>query len=520
MTLTKTIISFSTLLALLPGLAQAQDNVTAFDFTADSVANYRQGTKNVSFEGGTFSVRVRDGLVVYQTGCIAPIYFSPSLTCPIGASGFVIGGDFDDDGIDDAGEYLSVQSIFQSILLRPFSAQGAILLAGPPSLLPRPLAGFTDNGSSVFYDIQTIYPRQYSIANYEFARQYTAGERARFDGEAVPGTYRYSFDALAAPTAKQVLPITLFPRLDGYRKISNQRQGLLFTGLKFDDGFAILDPTKLNKISWTGNSVSLVSPSLDRLFFSIKRLTDPNDPLSDPVIFDEENPIATLPIFPNFDGPNVTRILLPSPLDQSVTIPPNFLVPGESGVIDLEFEMYRPSSPVIADRTIVRFRLPVRVAGNLGGLAANRFAVTPPAGVSWTVYNDPKGDFDNDGVSNFEEWVFGSDRNDPSSTPKNPGLTFKPGTQAPSGGTGTFSLSDTDAAWEFRIERKVDSTPALHYEIQHTTDMVNWRTIKKNDPDWKLHDQDPTELKVTSRTADVKGGGFFRAKVTNDAIAN
>jgi len=375
------------------------------------------------------------------------------------------------------------------------------LLSAPPSLLPRPLVGFEDQSLSIFYNLRTTLIRQYPITIYNFARGYTAAERSRFDGELVPGTYVYNFASLRNPSLPQALTINQFPLLDGYRKINKQPQGLRFTGLSFDtDGFAQLDPFLINTLRWEGNTTSFISGTSDELYLSIKQLTDPLDPLSAPDLISE-------PLFPNFTAlPSAqARIILPSALNTSFILPPNFVMPGETGVLDLEFVINRPTTPVIFENSVRRFRLPVRMINNF---PSAMLASVPPGTSAQQLSADA--DLDGDGVNNFSEWAFGSNPSQRNSVPVSPILR-----PVSSGGPVLLEASvETNSAnaMEFILPKLRNPVPKLKYSIEYSEDMKTWAAIMPGDPAWVLVDG-VGQMKVTSSASNPKTGGFFRAKV-------
>jgi hypothetical protein len=511
--ITHKILLLASSVGILSGVGYSQTSALAFDFQANSSADYRQGPAGVAFESGVFSFNVRDGNFVYD-GCHSAFFYNPSIPCPIGATGFVSRGLDNDPLLRGLGPYFSVTEIAPAIILRPFDPQKAVLVAAPPSLLPRPLIGFENRSLSVFYNLRTDFIRQYDLTIYNFQRGYTAAERNRFDGEVVPGTYQFNFPALAHPINPVVLKINMFPKLDGYRKINNQPQGLRFLNVTYDpDGFARLDPFALNFLKWEGNTVSFIAGGLDIAYISIKRLLDPTNPLSPP------DPLS-IPIFPNFSGPNATRVLLPSPLDTQYIIPPGFLQPGNTGLIDLEFIIYRPTSNLIFERATRRIRLPVRVTNPFAGAM---LAAIPPGSTAQMVSADE--DFDGDSVSNFAEWVFGSDPADPTSVPTSPGIQYVASANVASANVASADVSSgepllmeaegetsSNAALEYRVPKLTETVPALRYAIEFSEDMVTWNEIKANDPAWKLVNG-YNEIKVTSTEANDKSGGFFRTKV-------
>jgi hypothetical protein len=481
--------------------SNAQD-LSNFEFKMGSVNNYRQSPTGTVYEGGTFDVNLRDGLLTIIPGCVLPFYFNPIPGCAPGATGFITAGDVDGDGLEDAGSYVSVTSISPATIVRPFRPSEVLLASAPPSTLPRPLAGFTNDSRSVFFNIRTESIRQFDITLYDFTREYTSAERGKYDKDIVPGSYIYKFPSLASTTIPVNLAINRFATIDGYRKLNNINVGFRFLNVTFDDGFAVLNPFQINTIKWEGNSTSYIQPASDIMYFSIKALQDPTDPLSDP-------DLTVPPIFPNFSGtPGTPRVLLPSALESQYILAPNFLIPGQTGLIDVEFFILRRTNTVSFDRSVARFRMPVRVL--------NPFIIPPPPNVNQVTLNDAQSDFDNDGVSNFSEWIFGSDRANSNSLPVFPSLSFKPPTTAPqSSGAQTFAGETSSGAWEFKVNKIRNPQPKLKYEIQHSADMVNWTTVTTSDPNWILTDDDvAAEIKVTSRTPEVVGGGFFRAKVT------
>lgn len=500
------------------GLAQGQ-NTVSFEFTANAVGNYRQVPDGVFFDGGLFDMDIRDGFFLYGPPiCESTQFFTPGGPCPIGATGWVSRGLENDPLLNGLGPYFSVTSIGSATLLRPFDATSVRLNAAPPSLLPRPLAGFNDLGLSVFYNLQTPLIRQYFISRYDFRRQYTRDERNRFDGEIVPGRYEYNFPSLASTTIPLVLAMNLFPKLDGYRKINSQPQGFRFLNVTYDDGFAVLNPYDLNVISWEGNTNTLIFPGTDNLFFSIKPLANPADPLSDPVQYDGQGPLViignaivpnpTIPLFPNFVGSSDARVLLPSPLDKSFILPPNFLDPGQSGIIDMEFDIYRPTSAVIYEETTRRFRMPVRVLNPFANFIQ---ASLPPGATSQQMAADY--DYDGDGFSNFTEWVFKSNPGAKGSLPGLPTITSSSPTPSEGQVASKSTTGETpQSVMEYKVAKLTNSVPKLEYAIEYSKDMVTWNEITSGNPSWILTET-YNEIKVTGSATNPDKGGFFRTKV-------
>jgi hypothetical protein len=545
--ITKTLTLSVAACAIGSGVANAQ--FSSFDFSSSSFGNYRQimptgGSEETYFEAGAFSIDVRDGNAVYTPpGCFSFTFFNPSIPCPLGATGYVVFGDFTGDGINDSGVYFSISQITSAAILQPFAPSDAKLISAPPSLLPRPLSGFVDESSTLYYNLFSSLIQKYDITILELDRVYNSAERNTFDREIVPGTYLFNFKKLVNPfstvdSPPVALELNLFPALDGFRKINNVKQGFRFKNVIYQDGFALLDPLELNTLEWEGNTISFIAPAADLLYLSIKPLDDPDDPTSDAVTYNglgqfELNPLydgapsglfpgpftavdadgdyeyiinSTLPLFPTFAGPNVTRVYLPIPLVQEYILPPNFIAPGQTGVIDLEFILNRPTTAVIADRSTRRFRLPVRIVTIFRTAIAARLPATATA-----LQKSENYDYDGDGSSNFAEWAFGSDPANASSSPSFSSAVTK--VEAFEVGISTRDGSDAtpESGLRYEIAKLVNPVPALTYSIEFSSDMKTWETVSKTDPRFKVIES-PSKLCVTT-VGNPEGGGFFRSKV-------
>ena len=210
-------------------------------------------------------------------------------------------------------------------------------------------------------------------------------------------------------------------------------------------------------------------------------------------------------LFPSFSANVDSRVILPSPLDTSFVLPPNFVQPGETGVLDMEFIINRPTSPLIFESATRRFRMPVRMINNFPTFM---IASAPPGATPQQLSADA--DFDGDGVNNFTEWAFGSDAMLADSLPASPNvrLTTAAGPAAldASGETGAANLL------EYSVPKVKNAFPKLKYSIEYTEDLETWSAIRSDDPAWVLEDG-IAEIKVTSSASNPKTGGFFRAKV-------
>ncbi len=485
----------------MAGTANGQLTSANFDFRANSTGNFRQSATGTNFEGGTFGITVSDGAYVWAgQPCELFVFFRGTGRCAPGSTGYISRGIENDPLLRGLGPYFTITSITPAQILKPFEPQKALLVAAPPSLLPRPLLGFEDQSLSMFYNLYDTSVRQYALTKYVYARGYTAVERSRFDGEVVPGTYRYNFSSLFSDILPQVIEVNQFPMLDGFRKVNNQPRGFRFLNLVFDaDGFALLDPLLINTLRWEGNTFSFINAVQDRLELSVKQLINPLDPLSPP---DLDAPT----LFPEFFSTVAeSRVILPSPLDTEFTLPPNFVRPGETGLLDLEFIISRPTTPIVGERATRRFRIPVRMINNF---PSAMLASAPPGATAQQLSAD--GDLDGDGISNFTEWAFGTNPSQRDNAPFSPNVRMLssdgPVLLDESGVTGTAS------ALEYSFAKVKNPVPRLKYSIEYSGDMETWNAIKPGDPAWVLSDG-IGEIKVTSSASNPQTGGFFRAKV-------
>jgi hypothetical protein len=190
------------------------------------------------------------------------------------------------------------------------------------------------------------------------------------------------------------------------------------------------------------------------------------------------------------------------------------MAPGVVGLIDLEFEINRPTNNVISEQATRSFRLPVRVINPFASMIA---ATLPPGATAQQLSADH--DFDRDGISNFNEWVFGSNPASASSLP--PVLGIKKVSPAPVNKFATMAATAENSsteAFEFRVPKLTETDPKLIYSIEFSKDMITWKEIQVGDPAWNLVNAH-SEIKVTSTGANTAPGGFFRAKVVPDGPA-
>ena len=385
-------------------------------FTAATDKTFRQGAaKEHLFRGGSLEVLLRDGLVVVQQlgSCDSSTFFSPNMVCTVGSTGFYTFGAF---GTEPAGfPYIQVVAITPAFIIEPTQPDSPHLYAAPASKLPRPLFGFIDDGLGVFYNLfSPDNLREYKVSLYNYSRSYAAGEGARMTQETVPGAYYFRFPKLNAPTAPVNIASTVRALPEGYAKVNSQFTGVNFdTGLGFDsDGFMRVSFSKPSTFRWSGIAANLVNANSDSLYFSIRYLADPADPLSETVFVNPNTGQSPASLFPGFVSGRDPRIRLTTPFVTSFSIPPIFPI-GSTGVVELELNRNLAANAVVHDTSSRRYQIPIRFVSIYTDYASRSFGTNKKkAGILE--------DFDGDTFNNLTEWVLNSRAQDAISVPIGP----------------------------------------------------------------------------------------------------
>ncbi len=482
-------------------------------FTQGSIRTYRQAPDAVNFREGSMLVRLRDGNFVYMAGGCpnrSLFYYPPSIPCPIGATGYVVGGDADNDGNRDEFTYWSVMEVIPAFYIEPSRPELCTLFAAPPSKLPRNVLGFTNWSTDVYYNIQTEAVTEYNISFYRLDIPYTT--RGQMDAEVVQGTYRWSFPKLRDPDGiKLIIPVENYAIPEGLLKKNNVSSGFRFLRLngkglvRNANGFVLMDPRLIATFEWEGNAANNIFPNGDQMFLSLARLAA--TPVGDP---NRAVDLAAQTYYPGFVAPGTSRVLLANPLVTKATIPPGMITipapvgtpPSGEGLLRLAIERFMPSGGVSYDTSARTFELPIAFTNTYEGWAAVRF----PAGTS-AANRAPGADPDRDGKTNIQEWPGNFDPMNAASKPPAPVLAFVQGR----------SLRSTDSAttgyWQTRHAKVPNAWPPIQYEYEFSPDLKNWTVVGADDPDWVLIDSE-TELQIRSRHEKLSGQGFLRVKTT------
>lgn len=367
-------------------LTSASQAEVFMDVSASRVY-YQQNAFRLDFNGGALDVSMRDGNFVFDASCPlngSPVFFPPSTvpSCELGATGFVASGDLDGDGIRDDNQYWSIvnNGVVPARTVEPSRPDLAVLRAGPPSKLPRPLYNFKDETVVVFYNIRAAVT-DYHLTWYTLNRPYLSSELKRMDEEIVPGQYLFTFPHLDYPDLTPVaMGVTIAPMLNALDPTSRSRAGFRFTSGSWYQTDYQMDPRLITPITWTGNDRTIVRNG-DQIFFSILNET--------------ESGIAFPPSVPE------NPVLLPTPLAQNYNLAPFFFVVGDRGVMNLAYNRLLPSSGIAYDSSTRDFRAKVVFVDSFAGYVQTSF----PSGVS-SRDRSAKADYDKDGMSNGDEYAF------------------------------------------------------------------------------------------------------------------
>lgn len=450
--------------ATLPADAQLR-------FALSSRISYRQDKKDVRFTGGDFVTLLSDGSAALINGCEWYLYYPPGSPgiCNPGTTGLISRGTI--DGVKPTFPYVIVTSIFPAFTVAPRKPASFQLVAAPPSELPRPASGFTDNSVSIFYDLTAAATvKEYNITSYSKRLAYGVGQRDKFQSEIVPGVYYYAVPLLADPNRTASISAVIYPMLEGRQELNNTVEGFEYTEVNknkwTNNGFVEMDFLRPNSINWAGAIPATVFPS-DILYFSIKSIRDPKDPKS-PVV--DEYAGIPISIFPPFQNGGEPRVLLDSPYVSNFTTPPIF-DGGTTGVVQIDLVRSLQTGGVTYDFSTRTFEIPVVVVNRYSEYTTIAF---PNSSKGSAILEDP----DKDGYNNLNEWILGSSASEATSIPIAP----VPGLATPV--DPIFGLPSGFAYYGFDVKKRLNTVPDVAYTLQRSKDGGKTWAKFTTDNDW------------------------------------
>ena len=470
----------------LSGTAQLDAQVA---LELSSQKTYRQNKKAVNFKGGSFNIRLNDGSVETIGICNDPNYYPPGSLlvsiCSPGTSGFLSAGNI--NGATAQRPYLVVTELNAAIAVAPGAAEKIQLLAAPTSTLPRPSGGFTDDSAAVYYNLHTTEIREYGLTGYFLNRNYSKGQRSKFEREIVVGSYRYSFPRLGNPNMPAPITAVIFPMPEGFATLNNRTSGFQFTRVNQnkwnEQGFVELNYHEPNVLQWEGLNPSTVFAGVDRLFISLRGLRNPKNP-------DDSATVGGEAIFPAFNTGSDPRVLLPNPYAGRFTLPPIFPV-GTSAVVELELDRGFQTGGVTYDFSTRKFQIPVVVVSRYSDFSKTAFGEKKKTGIL--------ADNDRDGFNNLTEWTLDSDPADGGNTPRSlEPANFQAVTIF---GFPTFIGS----YFGFNVPVKKNTDPKVEYTLQRSLDQgKTWSTFISDFQDWSVERVTTVIRGITSTEIQVR----------------
>jgi hypothetical protein len=388
------------------------------------------------------------------------------------------------------------------------------LFARPSYDFPLNNLNIQSNSTVIFYDLQsdTGDVREYRLAGaglggstfipgYSFSRFYGRNERSRMEREILPGNYQFRFPALGRPNVPLYLNFPVLPTVEGY-KDDSIKQGFRFVnvGPWSTDGFAEYDMRLMSQFRWEGLTPAGVA-STDRLYIGFRRPNNPNDPNSGfelngsgQPIYDFPPPGANVNLFPG------TRIRLPSPLQNFYNLPPGFFRTANRRTI-LQLTLERDPKTGLGAVSYRNFELPIVFVGTYPGAMAEAFPKDTPAAMM-----AKNADPDGDGVSNWLEWLSGTDPNTANAPASLSQLAYVPASTRRSGQT-------IPGYWHMSIDRRANLPSAVSVVVESSTDLKNWTPVPKDDPHWIIEDiNEEPRIRILSRTPELTDHRYFRVK--------
>ena len=437
----------------------------AATFMEDSKAFKQVGPNSSVYLGGSFNVTLIDGaytiLPCAYNGSL--FYAAPDIFCNAGTTALVDSGDLDGDGIRDNRAYFSVGQIFTAVQVEPFQSSLIELYSAPPSALPRPLGGFNwrDNSVVLFFDLVTNAAnlRGYEITRYLSSRPYLNTELKRHRNEIVPGTYTFKFPSIGSDAEN---PSSFFVQI-GHREMVEAYPGpggtsVTSEGISVGNDFRVtnddfwrgdkmeIDPRIVFRLKWEGFNQSTFIGG-DRVFFSIQ------DRANGDIVYPPYPPGNAT--FPQLIGSGTLGI------PTFFELGPAFFDVGEERTAEIIFSRSNPYgySSDVSERT---FTWDIDFIDTYDGFLLQNFPVGTPARMT-----APDLDFDGDGYTNLEEYALQTDVLDPADVP-NP---------AP-------ALVGNAQQCVLSIPKRPFVGDSLSYQVQYSTDLINWTTITDSDPNW------------------------------------
>lgn len=448
----------------------------------EDIKTFRQtGPDDSEYLGGRFDVTLIDGTYTIL-GCIdngSLIYIAPYNLCPAGTTALIDNGDVDGDGLRDDRSYWSVGQVIPAIHVEPFYPSLVELYSAPPSKLPRPLGGFNwrDDSIVLFYDLVNDPGglNGAEITRYLSSREYISTQLKKHREEIVPGTYTFKFPALGSD---DVNPQAFFVQI-GHREMVEAFPGpggtsVTSEGISVGNDFRVtnddawrgdrmeVDPRIAYRLEWEGFNTSTFL-SGDEVFFSVV------------------NRFSGAMLYPPYPPGNATFPQLIGSAQLGIPtffeLGPAFFSVGQQVTCVINFNRANPFGNA-TDSSSRTFIWDLNFIDTYDGFVLGGF----PDGTLDAALH-PNADADGDGFTNLEEFALLTDVADPADVPNiTPILVGVPG----------FEQCVLD------VPKRPAVGQSLTYQVQYTSDLVNWTTITPGDPNWYIEFDNDERYRVRS----------------------
>lgn len=481
-------LSLPLISALIGSAALPVEGQITYDLSLEKT--YRQDKRGIKFTDGSFDAYLEDGNAFAILGCEQAYYVAPGImsdACSPGTTAFLTSGNFNGVEIDEP--YFLVTNIIPAQIIAPHAEESVSLIAAPASELRRPSGGFHDDSFSLWFNLHAVdgSTREYDVTRYYQHKYYSARQRQKFENEIVPGVYHYSFPRMNPYNLSSVPPAiikaVIHPMAEGNAKLNKRQVGFGFDKVnenRWNKGFVELSFNKPNKITWQGLDPTNVIVGTDRLYFSMKVISNPRNPKSSTDLIDHYS-LEYQAVFPNFQTTKdiEPRIWLANPFVGRFTLPPVF-AGGTKGVVELELSRAMQTGGVTYDFSNRRFQIPVVVV--------NRYSEYVDATFDGEGHSDILDDADKDGHNNLNEWILDSSATDASSIPESPFPMYHELEERDLDEFDTFGDNGIvrPAYYGFTIDKKLETIPKVVYTLQRSKNFGRTWSKFVSDSDWSV----------------------------------